>query len=186
VNRTRRALALAAVGAFLLVGTAACGSSGSDSSSDDSATTAADSSSGSDTGTEATAADSGTDEGDGGSADEADCDATKDSDNLSGDSNVLFAADQDELMESDLTDDAIATVAADGSSMDPGTIEIGAGEMFGIEAEAGGSIDGVIIGCAGGQTLVPGVAVGFVITEPGTYPISLDVAGTELGTVVVS
>ena len=47
-------------------------------------------------------------------------------------------------------------------------------------------IDGVIIGCAGGQTLPPATTIGFVITEPGTYPVSLDVAGTELGTVVVS
>lgn len=185
MNRTRRLLAVTAVGAFLLTGAAACGSSGgSDSSSgDDSAkTTVADSSS--DTGTDDTAADEGTDTSDSGG--EQDCDATKQSDNLSGDSVVLFAADQDELSESDLTDEDIAVVAADGSSMDPGTIEVGAGEMFGIEAEAGGSIDAAVIGCAGGQTLVPGVAVGFVITEPGTYPISLDVAGTELGEVVVS
>lgn len=183
MNRTRRLLALTAVGAFLLVGTAACGSSGgSDSSSDGSAqTTAADS--GSDSGTDGTTADTEESGGDGG---EQDCDATADSNNLSGDSVVLFSADQDELMESDLTDDAIATVAADGSSMDPETIEIGAGEMFGVKAAEGGSIDAVIIGCAGGQTLVPNVAVGFVITEPGTYPVSLDIAGTELGTVVVS
>lgn len=183
MHRTRRLLALTAVGAFLLVGTAACGSSGGSdsSSSDDSATTAAPSDSGADDTTADTTAD------DGGSSDgEADCEATADSNNLSGDSNVLFAADQSELMESDLTDDAIATVAADGSSMDPSTIEIGAGEMFGVKAAEGGSIDAVIIGCAGGQTLVPNVAVGFVINEPGTYPISLDIAGTELGEVVVS
>ena len=69
--------------------------------------------------------------------------------------------------------------------MDPSEIQVEAGAMFGVNAE-GGSIDGVIVGCAGGQTLVPGAAIGFVISEPGTYPVSLDVAGTELGTVVVS
>ncbi|HWJ98894.1 MAG TPA: hypothetical protein VNQ33_12095 [Acidimicrobiales bacterium] len=182
MDRTRRLLALTAVGAFLLVGTAACGSSGgSDRSSDDSAkTTVADGAS--DTGTGDTAADDGSS----GGGDEQDCDATADSNNLSGDSVVLFSADQDELSESDLADDAIATVAADRSSMDPDTIEIGAGEMFGFEAEDGGSLDAVVIGCAGGQTMVPGTAIGFVITEPGTYPVSLDVAGTDLGTVVVS
>ena len=182
MNRTRRLLAITAIGAFLVTGAAACGSSsGSDGASDDSAnTTAADT--GSDSGTSDTAADDGG-SGDGG---EQDCAATADSNNLSGDSVVLFSADQDELMESDLTDEDIAVVAADGSSMDPGTIEVGAGEMFGIKAAEGGSIDAAIIGCAGGQTLVPNVAVGFVITEPGTYPISLDVAGTELGEVVVS
>ncbi len=178
MNRTRRLLAITAIGAFLLTG-AACGSSGSDASSDDpAATTAADG--GSDTGT-----DEGTDEGDTG-AGEADCAATAESNNLSGDSVVLFAADQDELRESDLADEDIAVIAADASSMEPGEIEVDAGAMFGIKLEGGGSIDAVIIGCAGGQTLVPNVGVGFVITEPGTYPVSLDIAGTDLGTVVVS
>jgi hypothetical protein len=189
VNRTRRLPAITAIGAFLLTGAAACGSSsGSDSSGDDSATTAAPSSS--DSGTEDTTADTAGDSDDSGdsgdSGGEQDCEATKDSNNLSGDSVVLFAADQDERSESDLTDEDIAVVAADGSSMDPGTIEVAAGEMFGMKAEAGGSIDAAIIGCAGGQTLVPNVAVGFVITEPGSYPVSLDVAGTELGTIEVS
>lgn len=185
MHRTRRFLALTVVGAFLVVGTAACGSSGgSDSSSGDTATTTA-ADSGSDTGNGDTTANS-TDSGDSGGDGEQDCAATADSGNLSGDSVVLFSADQSELNESDLTDDVIATVAADGSSMDPSTIEIGAGEMFGIKAAEGGSIDAAIVGCAGGQTLVPGVAVGFVISEPGTYPVSLDVAGTDLGTVVVS
>ncbi|MCU1371468.1 MAG: hypothetical protein JWO77_2662 [Ilumatobacteraceae bacterium] len=186
MNRTRRLLAVTAVGAFLLSGAAACGSSGgSDSSSSDTPTTAAPSSGGgsdSDSGSDTTAADSG----DAGGTDEADCDATADSDNLSGDSVVLFSADQSELSEADLTDDAIATISADGSTMDPAELQIGAGEMFGIKAEEGLGIDGVIIGCAGGQTLVPNTAIGFVISEPGTYPVSLDVAGTEVGTVVVS
>jgi len=181
VNRTRRLLAATAVGAFLLVGVAACGSSsGSDDSSGATPTTAADS--GSDTGTDDTAAEEPADSG----ADEADCDATSSSDTLSRDSVVLFAADQSELTEADITDEATATISADGSSMDPGTIEIGAGEIFGFIGEDGLGIDGVIIGCAGGQTLPPATTIGFVITEPGTYPVSLDVAGTELGTVVVS
>lgn len=180
MNRTRRLLAVTAIGAFLLTGAAACGSSsGSDSSSGDSATTAAPDG-GSDSGSETTAADSGD------SGDEQDCDATADSDNLSGDSVVLFSADQDELSEADLTDDAIAVVSADHTSMEPGTLEVGAGTMFGIQNAEGGDLDGVIIGCAGGQTMVPGTAIGFVITEPGTYPVSLDIAGTEIGTIEVS
>lgn len=184
MHRPRRLLAATIVGAFLIAGTAACGSSGSEGSSDEAPeTTVADG--GTDAGTDEPA-DEPADEGSSDDGGEQDCEATAESNNLSGDSNVLFAADQDELMESDLTDEDTAVVAADGSSMDPGTIEIGAGEMFGIKAEGGGNIDAVIIGCAGGQTLVPNVAVGFVITEPGTYPVSLDIAGTELGTVVVS
>lgn len=183
MHRTPRTIAAAAVSLFLLVGTAACGSSGSEGASDGTPTSAAD-----DGGT--TAADDAASEGtvDAGTGDSAedDCAATADSANLSGDSVVLFAADQDERSEADLTDEDVATISADGSSMEPGEIEVAAGDMFGIEADGGGDIDAVIIGCAGGQTLVPGVAVGFVITEPGTYPVSLDIAGTELGTVVVS
>ncbi|WP_421120931.1 hypothetical protein ACE2AJ_06480 [Aquihabitans daechungensis] len=182
MNRTRRLLAATSVGAFLLVGAVGCGSSGgSDSASDDPAeTTVADSTS--DTGTDDTASEEPDDSG----TEEADCDATADSDNLSGDAVVLFAADQSELTEADLTDETTATISADGSSMEPGTIEIGAGEMFGFVGEDGLGIDGVIVGCAGGQTLPPATSIGFVITEPGTYPVSLDVAGTDLGTVVVS
>lgn len=183
MNRTRRLLAATAVGAFLLAGTAACGSSGGSEGSSGSDTTAAASS---DSGTAEGTTDDAADDSSSDDGGEQDCEATADSNNLSGDSVVLFAADQDELMESDLTDEDIAVIAADGSSMEPGTIEIGAGEMFGIQGEAGGSIDAVIIGCAGGQTLVPNVAVGFVITEPGSYPVSLDIAGTELGTIEVS
>jgi hypothetical protein len=33
---------------------------------------------------------------------------------------------------------------------------------------------------------VPNVAVGFIINEPGSYPVSLDIAGTDLGTIEVS
>ena len=177
--RTRRLLATAAVGAFLLTGAAACGSSGgSDSSSGDTAeTTAADS------GTDGTTAEEPTDSG---GTDEADCEATADSNNLSGDSVVLFAADQDQATEADITDDAKATISADGSSMDPAELQVEAGTIFGFIGADGLGIDGVIIGCAGGQTLPPATTIGFVITEPGTYPVSLEVAGTELGTVVVS
>ena len=149
--RTRRLLATATIGAFLLTGAAACGSSGgSDSSGDTAKTTVAD------------------------------------SNYLSGDSVVLFAADQDQATEADITDDAKATISADGSSMDPAELQVEAGTIFGFIGEDGLGIDGVIIGCAGGQTLPPATTIGFVITEPGTYPVSLDVAGTELGTVVVS
>jgi hypothetical protein len=70
--------------------------------------------------------------------------------------------------------------------MDPAELQVEAGTIFGFIGEDGLGIDGVIIGCAGGQTLPPATTIGFVITEPGTYPVSLDVAGTELGTVVVS
>lgn len=184
MNRTRRLLALVALGAFLVAGTAACGSSGgsdsggSDGGSGDAAQTTA---APSDSGTDDTAADTG-----GGTDGEQDCAASADSDKLSGDSVVLFSADQSEQSETDLTDDQIAVIAADGSSMEPGTLEVEAGQIFGIKADEGASIDAVVIGCAGGQTLVPGTAIGFVITEPGTYPVSLDITGAELGSVVVS
>ncbi len=180
--RTRRLLAIAAVGACLLAGATACGSSGgSDSSSGDTAkTTAADST---DSGTDGTAAEEPADTS---GTDEADCEATADSNNLSGDSVVLFAADQDQLTEADIPDDAKATISADGTSMDPAELQVEAGSIFGFIGADGLGIDGVIIGCAGGQTLPPATTIGFVITEPGTYPVSLDVAGTELGTVVVS
>jgi plastocyanin len=179
--RTRRLLATATIGAFLLTGAAACGSSGgSDSSGDTAKTTVADST---DSGTDDTTADEPTDTS---GTDEADCEATADSNNLSGDSVVLFAADQDQATEADITDDAKATISADGSSMDPAELQVEAGTIFGFIGEDGLGIDGVIIGCAGGQTLPPATTIGFVITEPGTYPVSLDVAGTELGTVVVS
>jgi len=184
VNRTRRLLALTAISAFLVTGAAACGSSGGSdgASGDTSKTTAAPT----DEGTGDTTADAG-DSGDTGSADgEQDCAASADSDKLSGDSVVLFAADQSEQSEADLTDEDTAVIAADGTSMDPGTLEVAAGQMFGIKADEGASIDAVVIGCAGGQTLVPGTAIGFVITEPGTYPVSLDITGAELGSVVVS
>ena len=184
MNRTRRLLAATAVGAFLLVGVAACGSSGgSESSSGDTTeTTAADSG---DAGTsDDTAAEEPTDEGDTGG--EQDCSASADSNNLSGNSVVLFSADQSEVSETDLTDADIATIAADGSSMDPAELQVAAGAIFGFQNAEGGSLDAVIVGCAGGQTLVPGAPIGFVITEPGTYNVSLDIAGTDIGTVIVS
>ena len=179
VNRTPRLLALAATAAFLVAVAAGCGSSGgSEGSSDGAAKTT-------DTATETSGSDAGSD--DEASADGAeDCAATADSNNLSGDAVVLFAADQSEQSEADLTEETTAVIATDGASMDPGTLEVAAGTMFGIEAAADASLDAVVIGCAGGQTLVPGTAVGFVITEPGTYPVSLDISGAELGTIVVS
>jgi hypothetical protein len=181
----RRRLASLALSALLLAGAPACGSS---SGSDDAA------GEGTDTTEAAPVDEGGTDEAepaDEGTADEeagseADCEATADSGTLSGDSVVLFSADQSEVSETDLTDDAIATVAADGSSMDPVELQVEAGAIFGFQNAEGGSLDAVIVGCAGGQTMVPGAPIGFVITEPGTYVVSLDIAGTELGTVVVS
>ena len=184
MNRTHRLLATTAVGALLLVGASACGSSGGSEGSSG----AADETTVVDTGdTGDTAATDPVDEGEEDtSGEEQDCSATADGSTLSGDSVVLFSADQSDVSEADLTDDAIATVAADGASMDPAELQVEAGAIFGFQNAEGGGLDAVIVGCAGGQTMVPGAPIGFVITEPGTYAVSLDIAGTELGTVVVS
>lgn len=183
MNRTRRLLALTAIGAFLVAGAAACGSSGgSDGASGDTAKTTA---APADDGTGDTTADTPDSSDSGSAGGEQDCAASADSDNLSGDSVVLFAADQSDQSEADLTEADTAVIAADGTSMAPDTVEVEAGKMFGIKADDGAGIDAVVIGCAGGQTLVPGTAIGFVITEPGTYPVSLDITGAELGTIVV-
>lgn len=178
-NNLRRARsALLALG--LVFGAAACGSD-DEGAEDDTSSTAATDEAAEDT-TEAP----GDEEPAGGEpADEgAACEA--DPDNLSGSSTVLFTADTDgEANDADITAETTLTVAADGSSMDPASLTVGVNEVFGVLLEAGGSIDAAVIGCAGGQTLVPNVAVGFVITAAGTYPISLDIAGTELGTITV-
>ena len=50
----------------------------------------------------------------------------------------------------------------------------------------GADLDAVKIGCADAQTLLPGSAAGFVIKVPGTYTISLEIAGTVLGTVIAA
>ncbi len=109
-----------------------------------------------------------------------------DSNNLSGSSTVLFAGDVDSgATEADITDETTAVISADGSGMEPSALTVEANTMFGIEMEDGGPIDGVIIGCAGGQTITSGMTIGFLITELGTYPVSLEIGGSDVGTIVV-
>ena len=121
MHRFPRIVAVAAVSAFLLGGAAACGSSGGsdDASGDATSTTVAETSDDAASPDDDGATDAGTSD----DGDAHDCSATAESNNLSGDAVVLFSADQDELSESDLTDDDVATIAADASSMDPAEIE---------------------------------------------------------------
>ena len=184
MNRTRRMLAFAALGALLFAGAAACGTSGSDDAADGTTTTAAPADTSDTTGASDSTTSSVADEGS--SSGEQDCAATADATTYSGDSVVLFATDQDEQKESEIAADDTVTISADGTSMDPDPMEVEAGKMFGVKVDGYDVIDAVKIGCAGSQTMVPGATIGFIITEPGTYPLSLEIAGTELGTVVVS
>lgn len=193
----RRLIAVAVV-ALLSLGAVGCGSDDDTSGSLDETTTTvsnADGGTGSDdTSTDAGDLDAGSDDP---STDDSEdgvdgdvgapvwsCEA--DSNNLSGSSTVLFSADVDTgQTEADITDETTAVISADGSGMEPASLTVSVDTVFGITIEEGGSLDGVIIGCAGGQTVGPGMTAGFLITEPGEYPVSLEISGTDVGTIVV-
>lgn len=122
-------------------------------------------------------------------ADPADCDADQqagiDADSLSRSATVLFSADSNSGVSfTDITPATTMTIQADGA-LSPASITVSVGQVFGIMPADGADLDAVKIGCADAQTLLPGSPAGFVITATGTYPISLEIAGTELGTVVV-
>ncbi len=181
MTTTLRRSAAAALALGLLFGTFGCGSE-SDGAADEVATTAA-SSDGTTVDTSST-----DDADDGGTSGEAPADCAADNeagkDNLSTSAAVLFTADTDSGgSDSDITPETTLTVSADGTSIDPSTLSVDVGEVFGIVVADGGNIDGATVGCATGQTILVGTPVGFVITEPGTYPISLDIAGVEVGNV---
>ena len=96
---------------------------------------------------------------------------------------VLFSADSTSGVSfSDITPETTMTIQTDGTLM-PDTLTVAVGQVFGIMPADGADLDAVKIGCADAQTLLPGSPAGFVITQPGTYPISLEIAGTALGTV---
>ena len=118
-----------------------------------------------------------------------DCDADQqagiDAETMSRSVTVLFSADSKAGVSSaDITAETTMTIQDDGT-LSPATLTLAVGQVFGIMPAAGASLDAVKIGCADAQTLLPGSPAGFVITAPGTYLISLDIAGTELGTVTV-
>ncbi len=180
----RRPLFILAAAAALLVGVAGC------SSDDDATTTTA----AADDATTAPA-DGSTDDGstdddstdDGSSEAALDCDADRaagsEASTLSGVTSVLFAADVDSgVSEADITPETTLTMGSDGQ-LSPSSLEIGVGEVFGVAAPADADISAIEVGCAGGQTLVGGTTIGFVIKEPGTYEIVEDLSSATIGTV---
>ena len=167
----------------LVVGTSAC-SSGDSSAGGDVTTSVADTS-----GVEGTTGDP-TETSVGSAVDPADCDADQqagiDAGTMSRSATVLFSADSASGVNSaDITPATTMTIQADGT-LSPSTLTVAVGQVFGIMPAEGADLDAVKIGCADAQTLLPGSAAGFVITTPGTYTISLDIAGTELGTVIAA
>ena len=118
-----------------------------------------------------------------------DCDADQqagiDAESMSRSVTVLFSADSKSGVSSaDITPETTMSIQEDGTLL-PATLTVAVGQVFGVMPAAGASLDAVKIGCADAQTLLPGSPAGFVITAPGTYVISLDIAGTELGTITV-
>lgn len=116
-----------------------------------------------------------------------DCDVDQqagiDAESMSRSVTVLFSADSKSGVSSaDITAETTMAIQADGT-LSPATLTVAVGQVFGIMPAAGADLDAVKIGCADAQTLLPGSAAGFVITAPGTYPISLEIAGTDLGTI---
>ncbi len=167
----------------LLIGTSACSSDDSGSGSDGTAAV-------SDTsGTDATTGDL-TETSVGAQVDPLNCDADQqagiDAGTMSRSVTVLFSADSTSGVNSaDITPATTMTIQADGA-LSPSTLTVAVGQVFGIMPADGADLDAVKIGCADAQTLLPGSVAGFVITAPGTYTISLDIAGTELGTITAA
>lgn len=185
----RRRISVALVAVVLPFTTIACGSDGEDSAStttEASAQTSADDTEAVDSGGSDPSDTPEEEEGVDGDVGAPVWTCEEDSNMLSGSSTVLFSADVTSgATEADITDETTAVVSADGSGLEPSALRVEANTMFGIKMAEDGSLDGVIIGCASGQTVPPGVTVGFLITEPGTYPVSLDIAGHDIGTIVV-
>lgn len=179
MTTTPRRASAAFLALGLLFGTVSCGSD-SDGAADEVTTTAASS--------DGPTADTSSTGGDDEPAGDAPVDCAADEEagqgNLSSSAAVLFTADTDSGgSDADITPETTLTVSADGTSIDPSTLTVDVGEVFGIVVAEGGNIDGASVGCATGQTILVGTPVGFVITEPGTYPIVLDIGGVEVGTV---
>ena len=83
--------------------------------------------------------------------------------------------------EADITGDT--TLVYEGGVLSPGSLTVEVNQMFGIHLGADDSLTAVLIGCSGGQTLVPGTTVGYLITEPGTYELVDDLTSEVIGTV---
>lgn len=173
----------AALAIGLLLGTSACSSDDSSTSSDGTVAVADTS------GVEPTTGDA-TETSVGSPVDPLDCDADQqagiDAGTMSRSVTVLFSADSSSgVNAADITPATTMSIQADGT-LSPSTLTVAVGQVFGIMPAEGADLDAVKIGCADAQTLLPGSAAGFVITAPGTYTISLDIAGTELGTVTAA
>jgi hypothetical protein len=159
VNRTCRLLATASVGAFLLVGVAACGSSGgSDASSDDAV--------------ETTVAGNG----DSGSTDDTTGDAP-DEGGSEGTGTVTLA-------DGEAAADKTITFTEDGG-FDPGNLDVGVGELFTVK-QGGDGINAVKFGdSTDTYTITGGLIESFTIDAAGTYTMTEDLTG-ETATITVS
>jgi len=162
VNRTRRLLAITAIGAFLVTGAAACGSSsGSDSSSGDTAkTTAADN--GGDSGTSETTADSG-DKGDSGATE--------------GTGTVTLA-------DGEAAADKTITFTEDGG-FDPSNLDVKVGELFTVK-QGGDGTNAVKFGDSSDTyTISGGLIESFTIDAAGTYTMTEDLT-SQTATITVT
>lgn len=182
---THRPFLAIAAAALLVLGAVGCSSS-----DDDTATTTTEAAGDSSTTAPSDDASSGTeDEESSAPAGQEDCEADRDAgieqQTLSGVSSVLFAADVDSgVSEADITEATTLTLAEDGSSFSPATLNIGVGEVFGVASPQGAGLAGITVGCAGGQTLSGGMTVGFVITEAGTYEVADELNPDVVATVI--
>lgn len=183
---------VAALALGLFVGTAACSSDDSSSGTDVAETSGAETTTGEQTEattgeqTEATTAEQ-TETTSAEQIAPLDCEADQqagiDAGTMARSVTVLFSADSiSGVDDADITAATTMTIQSDGT-LSPSTLTVAVDQVFGIVPAEGADLDAVKIGCADAQTLLPGSPAGFVITAPGTYPISLEIAGTELGTV---
>ena len=167
----------------LLIGTSACSSDDSSTNSDGTAAVA-------DTGGAGATTGDATETSVSSQVDPVDCDADQqagiDAGSMSRSVTVLFSTDSASgVSAADITPATTMTIQADGT-LSPSTLTVAVGQVFGIMPAEGADLDAVKIGCADAQTLLPGSAAGFVIKAPGTYTISLEIAGTELGTITAA
>lgn len=155
MNRTRRLLAATAVGAFLLVGVAACGSSSAaDDSSDDTA--------------ETTAADTGSDSGADDPADDGADDGADDT-GSEGTGTVTLA-------DGEAPADKTISFTEDGG-FEPATLEVGVGELFTVK-QGGDGINAVKFGdSTDTYTISGGLIESFTIDAAGTYTMTEDLTG---------
>jgi hypothetical protein len=180
VFTSRRRVLAPVLALTLVLSLAACGSDDGDTADDATTTAVADDTSADGTTADETATDETSPEG--GGAQDCSADEAAAGDNLSGSAAVLFSADVDfGPTEADITGDT--TLVYEGGVLSPGSLTVEVDQMFGIQLGADDSITAVLIGCSGGQTLVPGTTVGYLVTEPGTYELVDDLTSEVIGTV---